>query len=170
MKLRSPTEGDTQTESFRIGVDWLNDKGEYMATSDIYGLFLDPGEQWIARTPAWLDVENPENIGSAEATVAELDPWGDMVANPDGIQLEDQTVRASEQEVVVRGVVKNNRQTTTFINAGVKVADANGTVLAINDTIKEVASGDTWRFEVNPNTYGRNSQVDSATVIPYITR
>jgi hypothetical protein len=160
--------GSAQTESFILGLDWLDSSGEYIATTDVYGLFLAAGETWIPRHPAWLDAENPENVDGVEASITETDPWGDLAPNPDGVELVEQSVRVGSDEIVVRGQVKNNQKTKEYIEAAGKVMDADGNVLAMADTIEEVASGDTWRFEMNPQTYGRNDQVDSGTVIPYI--
>ena len=162
--------GDTQTDSFVLGLDWLDESGEYIATTDVYGIFLNAGQTWLARSPAWLDVDKPERIESVEAAITEMDPWGELVPNPDGLELVKQNVRAGGDEVVVRGQIKNNRDTKTFIEAAGKITDSDGNVLATATTIEEVQSGQTWRFEMNPQTTGRNDRVDSGTVIPFISK
>jgi hypothetical protein len=161
-------QGDIATSNFTVGLDWLDENDEYIATSDLYGYFLEPGETWVARTVAWLDVDDPEQIESVEATVSDEGEPGRFETSPDGIELSNKQVRASEEEVLVRGTIKNSRDTKQFINVVAKVYDKDGNVLGIRSTIEEVASGDSWRFEVNPQTWGRNGEVDSAKVIPYL--
>ncbi|PSP92702.1 hypothetical protein BRC91_12735 [Halobacteriales archaeon QS_4_62_28] len=161
-------EGDTRTASFTVGLDWINKDGEYMATTDLHGIALKPSETWIARNVAWLDVENPNDIGSVEATVTDEFQPSNVTTYPDDINVTDSTTRASDEEVVVRGTVENNRDTSEFINVAAKVYDQDENVLAVDWTIEEVEGGDSWRFEVKPQTHGRNSKVESGTVIPYI--
>lgn len=161
-------DGGAQIDGFMIAIDWLDDSDEFIASTDLYGRFLDAGETWVARSPAWLDVENPEQIAAVEASVADTNAFGDLAPNPDGIELTDQAVRASDEEVLVRGTVKNNQNTKEFINVASKATTADGTVLGMGDTIEEVPSGESWTFQMDIETYGRNGQVDSATVIPYV--
>jgi len=160
-------EGDTRTATFTVGLDWINEDGDYMATTDLSGIALEAGETWIARSVAWLDVENPNDIGSVEATVTEEFPPNNITTYPDDIDVTDSTTRASDEEVVVRGTIENNRDTTEFINVAAKIYDQDENVLAIDWTIEEVKGGDSWRFEVKPQTHGRNGQVETGTVIPY---
>lgn len=161
-------ESDSLITDFQIGMDWINKSGAYMATTDLYGGFLAPGETWIARTYAWLDVENTSQIGSLETAITDMNPFGDLIANPEGIELVDPILRASEEDVVVRGQIKNNRNTQEFLNASVQVYDGEETIIGIGDSIEEVPSGGTWQFEIAPDTVGRNGQVEYATVVPYI--
>lgn len=160
--------GDAMAQNFQIGVDWLDADGEYIATTDVYGRVLDAGETWVARAEAWLDVEEPERIEGVEATITDESPFGDFDVEPEGIELTESTMRASDEEVVVRGVVENNRDTSEFVEVGAKVYSGDGVVIGMASGIEEVAGGDSWRFEVTPNTHGRNGQADSATVVPYI--
>lgn len=57
-------EADRTTEDFRVGMDWLDQQGNYLGTSDIVGSLMDPGETWVARRWAWLELENPEQVAS----------------------------------------------------------------------------------------------------------
>lgn len=161
-------EGDAIAPSFEIGVDWLDADGEYIATSSVYGEVLEAGETYIARTPAWLDVEEPERIEGVEATVTDESPFGEADIYPEGIEVTQSTTRASDEDVVVRGVIENNRDTTEYLEYGAKVYNENGDVIGIGTGIEEVAGGDSWRFESNITTHGRNGQVESGKVIPYI--
>lgn len=160
-------EGNARTDSYRVGMDWLDEQGNYLATSDIDGVFHESGETWVARKWAWLELENPEQVASVEASVTETDPWGQVTANPQDIEIVNQTLRASEQEVLVRGTLRNTGQTTKSPNVATKVFDASGTILGMGGTTKEVPAGSTARFEISPDTYGRDGQVESASLIPY---
>lgn len=161
-------DGDAIAPSFEIGVDWLDADDEYIATSSVYGEVLEAGETYIARTSAWLDVDEPERIEGVEATLTDESPFGEADIYPEGIEVTQSTTRASDEDVIVRGVIKNNRDTTEFIEYGAKVYNGNGDVIGIGPGIEEVAGGDSWRFESNVLTRGRNGEVESGKVIPYI--
>lgn len=161
--------GSARTDSFVLGLDWLDDAGEYVSTTDVYGVFLASGGTWIPRSPVWLDVETPEAVEDVEASITGTDPWGPLEPYPDGIVLVDHAVRAGSDETVVRGTIRNDREATTFVEAAGHVADADGAVLAMATTIEEMDSGATWRFELSLPTHGRNNRVDSGTVIPYVS-
>lgn len=160
--------GDVIAPNFKIGVDWLDADDEYIATSDIYGEVLEAGETWIARTEAWLDVEEPERIEGVEATLTDESPFGEYDVYPEDIEVTQLSTRASDEEVVVRGVIKNNRDTSEFLEFGAKVYNGDGDVIGMDSGIEEVEGGDSWRFEASPDTYGRNGQVETGKVIPFI--
>lgn len=160
--------GDTATGAFGVGLDWLDGSGEYLATSDIQGIYLEPGETWVARQPAFLAVDDPSQVESVEATVTEERSPARYTFNPDGIEVADETIRSSNEDLVARGTINNDRSTSEYINVAAKVYDQDDNVLGMAWTINEVASGDSWRFETNPQTFGRNGQVESGEVIPYL--
>lgn len=159
-------DGDAPTGRFGVGLDWLDSDGEYIATSDIYGRALAEGETWNARTVGWLDVEEPEKIDSVEATITEdsTEPYHP----PEGVEVASEEFRSSDEEVTFRGTVENGRQSSEFIEVAAKVYDGTGDVIGMDWTIEEVSAGDSWRFEVSPDTYGRNDRADSGTIHPFI--
>lgn len=161
-------EGTIPTAGYTVGLDWLDENDEYIATTDVNGMLLEPDETWEARRFAWLDVDDTEKIESVEASVTEMNSPDRVNPNPEWIELDDQQVRASDDEVVVRGKVTNTKDTSEFIDIAAKVYNANGIVVGTEWTLEEVAGGDSWRFELNPNTYGRNGAVESGKVIPFV--
>lgn len=76
--------------------------------------------------------------------------------------------RASDEEVTFRGTAENNRQLSELIEIAANGDDSNGDAIGTDWTIGEVSAGDSWRFEVSPDTYGRNDRADSATGYPVI--
>jgi hypothetical protein len=159
-------EGNAPTGRFTVGLDWIDDNGEYMATTDIYGRALTGGESWSARALAYLDVEEPRNIDGVEASLTEED--NSSFEPPDDVEVTDENFLSSEEEVTVRGTIVNNRSASEFIEVVGMVYDSDGTIIGMRHTIEEVSGGDSWRIDMSPDTYGRNGEADSGTLYPYI--
>jgi len=156
--------GDLPTGRLPVTVDWLDSGGTYIASSTSTLLTLDAGETWNARVDPHIDVEDYSEIADAEANIGQVSTATSI--DPENIRLVNDEHRASEQQVLVRGSIKNERdQTIDYIAIVAKVYDSNGDIIGsawTNET--DITSSGQFRFELEPTTYGRNGFVDSHQV------
>lgn len=156
--------GNAPSNSLRCTFDWFDDNGEYLASDANLCRTIAPGEVWVARfTPT--SVDDPASVGDVEAAISGGDKPATIEA-PD-VELVDSQLRASEDEVLVRGEAQNNSDTELgYLEAIAKVYDGDDRLLATEYTNEtNVSGGATWRFEMNPFTVGRNGDVESAEVL-----
>lgn len=157
--------GDSTTGAVPITVDWLDSAGEYLASSSTDLRVIGIGETWSARVDPLIDVDDYSVINDFDVSVGDVSPATSI--NPDNLTASGVELKASESQVLVRGQVQNKRSSTVdYISVTVKVYNKKGEIIGsewTNET--EIASGNAFRFELEPNTKGRNGDVDSAQVV-----
>lgn len=157
--------GDTATKRLEITVDWQNEAGEYLASSTASIQTLGSGETWIARVDPRYDVEDVNSIDGFEPNLGEVETATSL--NPEGVTVVGDEMVASEQQVLVRGAAKNERDSELgYLEIVTKVHNSEGAVIGSRRTNDlDIPAGDQLRFELEPNTYGRNAAVDSYTIV-----
>lgn len=156
--------GNAPSEQVDLTFDWFDDSGEYLASDSTYCHTIGAGEVWQARARP-ISVENEEDVSDVEVALSGGSSPASLGA--DGVKLVNSQLRASEDDVIVRGEAANNRDSSlSYLEAIAKVYDGDGQLITTEFTNEtEIASGGTWRFEINVMTTGRNGDVESAEVI-----
>lgn len=159
-------EGGAPARALTLNFDWFDKNDEYINTSSVSTPLLQNGETLAARvTPSLVD--EPEKIENVKFSL-EGGREAAKGLNPDGVKLADKTLRASKDEVRVRGTARNTRDSElSYLAAVATVYNSDGTALAVDYTNEtEIGAGEEWNFEIPAiNTVARNDQVDSATVV-----
>lgn len=158
-------EGESPTKRFSVSADWLDSNGDYLATSEADIQTLRTGETWSARIDPLIDIDNYTDIGDFEVSVGNVEPATTL--DPEGVALTDEQFRASESQVIVRGGVQNDRDSMLdYIEVVAKVYDADGNVVGWERTNElEIEAGGTLRFDLEPDTKGRNERVESYEIV-----
>lgn len=159
-------DGDAPARALRLNFDWLDENGDYIDTSSLSVQLLQNGETLVARRKPTL-VDEPEKIKDVELSL-EGGREAAKGLNPDGVELTEDKLRASEDEVRVRGVARNDRDSELgYLAAVATVYDSDDRALAVDYTNEtDIGAGEEWRFEIpSINTVARNKQVESATVV-----
>lgn len=159
-------DGDAPSGVLIIFFDWLDENGEYIETSSLPVQTLAHDETMIARRRP-LTVNDSERIEDVRISHdGGQEPAEGL--HPDGVELVEDELHVSEEEVRVRGLALNNRDSEMeYLAAVAKVYDTDNRVLAIDHTDEtDIGAGDNWRFEISKlDTVGRNGKVESSRVI-----
>lgn len=158
-------DGEGPTESFSITADWLDNSGNYIASSKASIKTLAVGETWSARVDPFIDVDDYSEIAEFEVSVGSTTTATSL--DPDGVTVSGEQLRASESQVIVRGQVQNNRDSALdYVAIVAHVYDADGVIIGEDWTNElDIGAGSPLNFELEPETYGRNGRVDSHEVI-----
>jgi len=154
-------DGDSPTKQLEVTADWLDSNGDYIASSTASIQTLGVDETWSARIDPNIDVDDYSAIDDFEISVGNAAPATSL--NPDDVTLSGVELRASESQVLVRGQVQNKRDSTLgYVEVVAKVYNAAGDVIGWKRTNEtDVSPGDVLRFELEPDTKGRNGDVES---------
>lgn len=158
-------QGDAASTRLNLTIDWLDGDENYLASSETRIMTLGAGQTWLPRVSSRFAVDDPEEVAGYDAFVGVVAAAEEL--DPDGITLSNTQLRTSDQEVIVRGEVTNERDSQVpYVLAVVKLLNADGAVIA-SDIWNETAveAGATLSFERTPNTMARNEDVDSMEIV-----
>ncbi|MDS0299377.1 FxLYD domain-containing protein [Halogeometricum sp. S1BR25-6] len=158
-------DGESPTKRLPVTVDWLNDAGEYLASSEGYVQTLGVGETWSARIDPSIDVDDYSVIDDFEVSVGNVALATTL--DPDGVTLSGVELRSSESQVLVRGQVQNQRDgSLDYVEVVAKVYNPAGEVIGWERTNEtDIGAGNVVRFELEPDTKGRDGDVETSEVV-----
>lgn len=156
--------GEVAARAVTLRLDWLDGDDGRIAPGTEFVPTLAPGETFRVRaTPS--RVRLVESVDTVEASVEGGEAATGL--DPEGVTLVDRRLRNTDQFVRLRGTVRNERGTALeHVTAAGKFYDAGGVALAITATSEtDLPPGDSWGFQLLPDTVGRNGAVAAAVVL-----
>lgn len=162
VNARVENTGDAASGMIELTADWYDGEENYLDNTTSYLETLPAGEVW---NPHILYLgSSPENVAAHELN-------GDFTLepvdfSPDGLELANDELLAGEDEVLVRGEVKNNTGGEAgYIQAVATFYNAEGEIIRDNYTnVTNVPDGETWSFEVQMFDLRRAGEVEDYQV------
>ncbi|WP_434531935.1 FxLYD domain-containing protein (plasmid) [Haloarcula sp. NS06] len=157
--------GNAPSGTVEATCDWFDGDGNYVASQPTFCETIGAGETWLPLFNPSMQVDDPSNLASAELAISGgQDPPS---FNPEGIELIDSTLRASEEQALIRGTTANNRSNTvSYLEANAKFYNSDGSILTTNWTnVTDLAAGESWQFELDSLLTDRAGQVESGEIL-----
>lgn len=148
-----------------VTIDWYDESESYLASSETSIPALAGQTTWIPRVDPKYDISDASEIAGFEPNLGQIKAAPTL--DPDGITLVSDELLASEQEVIVRGEVENERESAiNYLQIVANVHNADGAIIGSSSANElNVPAGERFRFELQFDTAGRNGAVESHSVI-----
>lgn len=157
--------GNAPSSTAEATCDWFDGDGNYVASQPAFCETIGAGETWLPLFNPSMQVEDPSNLASAELAISGgQDPPS---FNPQEIELTDTTLRASEEQALIRGTAANNRSNTvSYLEANAKFYNSDGSILTTNWTnVTDLTAGESWHFELDSLLTDRTGQIESGEIL-----